>query len=102
MEQGQINILRHDNQSLKKKAVQVVRIDRYLYKINEQKLIIYQSALSEQEEEYISNKLLKHITGLKKEKGELLIQVEQEEEYLTNMLQKKLIKVSNQQQSQFI
>ncbi|KAI9336588.1 hypothetical protein BD770DRAFT_243985 [Pilaira anomala] len=77
MEQGQINILRHDNQSLKKKAVQA-------------------SALSEQEEEYISNKLLKHITGLKKEKGELLIQVEQEEEYLTNMLQKKLIKVQKE------
>ncbi|KAG2234511.1 hypothetical protein INT48_007324 [Thamnidium elegans] len=77
MEQGQINILRHENQALKKKAVQV-------------------SALTEQEEEYISNKLLKHITGLKKEKGELLIQVEQEEEYLTNMLQKKLVQVQKE------
>ncbi|GAA5805444.1 hypothetical protein EDC94DRAFT_582844 [Helicostylum pulchrum] len=77
MEQGQINILRHENQSLKKKAVQV-------------------SALTEQEEEYISNKLLKHITGLKKEKGELLIKVEQEEEYLTNMLQKKLVQVQKE------
>ncbi|CAO3589701.1 unnamed protein product [Absidia cylindrospora] len=48
------------------------------------------TALAEQEEEYISNKLLKRITGLKKEKSELLIQVEQEEEYMTNMLQKKL------------
>lgn len=51
------------------------------------------TALTEQEEEFISNKLLKHITGLKKEKGELLVQVEQEEEYLTNMLQKKLVQV---------
>jgi len=33
---------------------------------------------------------LKRISGLKKEKGELLLQVEQEEEYLTNTLQKKL------------
>ncbi|KAG2192325.1 hypothetical protein INT47_001824 [Mucor saturninus] len=70
-EQAQIHLLRNDNQSLRQKAVQM-------------------SALSEQEEEYISNKLLKHITGLKKEKSELLVQVEQEEEYLTNMLQKKL------------
>lgn len=46
--------------------------------------------MAEQEEEYISNKLLKRISGLKKEKGELLLQVEQEEEYMTNMLQKKL------------
>jgi len=47
-------------------------------------------ASAEQEEEYISNKLLKLISGLKKEKGELLVQVEQEEEYLTNTLQRKL------------
>lgn len=46
--------------------------------------------MAEQEEEFISNRLLKRITGLKKEKGELLLQVEQEEEYMTNMLQKKL------------
>ncbi|CAM0136299.1 unnamed protein product [Umbelopsis sp. WA50703] len=68
MEQGHVNILRHDNQMLRQMT----------------------SALAEQEEEYISNKLLKRISGLKKEKGELLIQVEQEEEYLTNTLQKKL------------
>lgn len=46
--------------------------------------------MAEQEEEFISNRLLKRITGLKKEKSELLVQVEQEEEYMTNMLQKKL------------
>ncbi|KAG0172269.1 hypothetical protein DFQ28_006742 [Apophysomyces sp. BC1034] len=71
MEQGHVNILRHDNQMLRQMTVDM-------------------TALAEQEEEYISNKLLKRISGLKKEKGELLIQVEQEEEYLTNMLQKKL------------
>jgi DNA-directed RNA polymerase subunit L len=52
--------------------------------------------LNEQEEEFISNKLLKHINSLKKEKGELLVQVEQEEEHLTNMLQKKLAQVGYQ------
>ncbi|KAI7866452.1 hypothetical protein BDF14DRAFT_1743653 [Spinellus fusiger] len=71
MEQGHVNILRHDNQLLRQMTVDM-------------------TALAEQEEEYISNKLLKRISGLKKEKGELLVQVEQEEEYLTNMLQKKL------------
>ncbi|KAI7892192.1 uncharacterized protein EV154DRAFT_505958 [Mucor mucedo] len=76
-EQAQIHLLRNDNQSLRQKAVQM-------------------SALSEQEEEYISNKLLKHITGLKKEKSELLVQVEQEEEYLTNMLQKKLAQMQKE------
>ncbi|KAJ2955087.1 hypothetical protein NQZ79_g8858 [Umbelopsis isabellina] len=73
MEQGHVNILRHDNQMLRQMTVDMAS-----------------SALAEQEEEYISNKLLKRISGLKKEKGELLIQVEQEEEYLTNTLQKKL------------
>ncbi|KAK4511014.1 Polynucleotide 5'-hydroxyl-kinase grc3 [Mucor velutinosus] len=77
MEQGHANILRHENQSLKKAAVDM-------------------SILAEQEEESISNKLLKHITGLKKEKGELLIQVEQEEEWLTNMLQKKLVQLQKE------
>ncbi|RUS20810.1 hypothetical protein BC938DRAFT_475499 [Jimgerdemannia flammicorona] len=71
MEQGHVNILRHDNQMLRQMTVDM-------------------TALAEQEEEYISNKLLKRISGLKKEKGELLLQVEQEEEYLTNTLQKKL------------
>ncbi|CAO3649169.1 unnamed protein product [Mucor fragilis] len=77
MEQGHTNILRHDNQALKKTAVDM-------------------SILTEQEEEFMSNKLLKHITGLKKEKGELLIQVEQEEEWLTNMLQKKLVQLQKE------
>ncbi|CAO3640995.1 unnamed protein product [Mucor hiemalis] len=71
MEQGHVKILKHDNKALRQMAVDM-------------------NAMAEQEEEFISNRLLKRITGLKKEKSELLVQVEQEEEYMTNMLQKKL------------
>ncbi|KAI9469711.1 MAG: hypothetical protein EXX96DRAFT_587172 [Benjaminiella poitrasii] len=71
MEQGHVKILKHDNKMLRQMAVEM-------------------NAMAEQEEEFISNRLLKRITGLKKEKSELLLQVEQEEEYMTNMLQKKL------------
>ncbi|KAI7868821.1 uncharacterized protein EV154DRAFT_133384 [Mucor mucedo] len=71
MEQGHVKILRNDNKLLRQMTVDM-------------------NAMAEQEEEFISNRLLKRITGLKKEKGELLLQVEQEEEYMTNMLQKKL------------
>ncbi|KAG1458249.1 hypothetical protein G6F46_006857 [Rhizopus delemar] len=71
VEKGHVKILKHDNKALKQIAVEM-------------------NAVAEQEEEYISNKLLKRISGLKKEKSELLLQVEQEEEYMTNMLQKKL------------
>lgn len=45
---------------------------------------------AEQEEEYISNKLLKKITELKKEKESLALNYEQEEEFLTNDLTRKL------------
>ncbi|KAI8091008.1 uncharacterized protein B0P05DRAFT_528388 [Gilbertella persicaria] len=76
-EQAQVNILRNDNQNLRK-------------------MVVNMSVLTEQEEEFISNKLLKQISGLKKEKGELLMQVEQEEEYMTNMLQKKLVQLQKE------
>ena len=52
-------------------------------------------ASAEQEEEYISNKLLKRINSLKREKGELLLRVEQEEEIITSTLQKKLAQVGS-------
>ncbi|GAA5816007.1 hypothetical protein MFLAVUS_009528 [Mucor flavus] len=77
MEQGHVKILRHDNKLLKQMTVDM-------------------NAMAEQEEEFISNRLLKRITGLKKEKGELLLQVEQEEEYMTNMLQKKLTQLQRE------
>lgn len=102
MEQGHVNILRHDNQMLRQMTVdmvctfKVLPLNPSLFTINDLCPFLLQTALAEQEEEYISNKLLKRISGLKKEKGELLVQVEQEEEYLTNMLQKRLNQVSKQ------
>ena len=52
-----------------------------------------QQAKAEQEEEFISNTLLKKIQTLKKEKEILAMNYEQEEEYLTNDLSKKLSQV---------
>ena len=52
-----------------------------------------QQAKAEQEEEFISNTLLKEIHSLKKEKERLAMNYEQEEEYLTNDLSRKLFKV---------
>jgi len=48
---------------------------------------------AEQEEEFISNTLLKKIQRLKQEKESLAINYEQEEEFLTNDLSRKLQKV---------
>ena len=53
----------------------------------------WQQAKAEQEEEFISNTLLKEIHSLKKEKERLAMNYEQEEEYLTNDLSRKLFKV---------
>ena len=47
-------------------------------------------AKAEQEEEFISNTLLKKIQALKKEKESLALNYEQEEECLTNDLSRKL------------
>lgn len=47
-------------------------------------------ARAEQEEEFISNTLMKKIHELKKEKETLVNKYETEEEYLTNELQKQL------------
>ena len=48
----------------------------------------------EQEEEAITNRLMKRLEQLKREKQALANEVEQEEEFLTNTLQKKLDKVN--------
>jgi len=53
-----------------------------------------QQARAEQEEEFISNTLLKKIQSLKNEKETLARNYEQEEEYLTNDLSRKLLQVS--------
>ncbi|KAJ3034716.1 hypothetical protein HDV00_004762 [Rhizophlyctis rosea] len=71
MECGHVNILRAENQNLRQLTVNL-------------------QASAEQEEEYISNKLLKRINSLKKEKSELLLKVEHEEEMITSTLQQKL------------
>lgn len=52
-----------------------------------------QQAQAEQEEEFISNTLLKKINLLKKEKETLALNYEQEEEFLTNDLSRKLATV---------
>jgi len=60
-------------------------------KLNEQ-----QQLQAEQEEEYITNKLMKRLTVLKHEKEHLARQVEMEEEMITNKLSKKLEKVKQE------
>ncbi len=52
-----------------------------------------QQARAEQEEEFISNTLMKKIQELKKEKETLAMNYEQEEEFLTNDLSRKLMQV---------
>jgi len=77
IEQGRGKILRGENQRLRRLTVELQQA-------------------AEQEEEYISNTLLKRIQGLKKEKGEILQQVEREEEFMTNMLQRRLEKLQQE------
>ncbi|VDP18222.1 unnamed protein product [Soboliphyme baturini] len=66
-----VKTLQEDNRSLKRASVLI-------------------QAKAEQEEEYISNTLLKKIQELKKEKEALALNYEQEEECLTNDLSRKL------------
>lgn len=56
--------------------------------------LLFQQVRAEQEEEFISNTLLKKIQALKKEKETLAHHYEQEEECLTNDLSRKLTQVS--------
>ncbi|VDN04463.1 unnamed protein product [Thelazia callipaeda] len=53
-------------------------------------------AKAEQEEEYISNMLLKRIQKLKNDKEALALKYEQEEEFLTNDLSRKLSQLQNE------
>ena len=52
-----------------------------------------QQLMAEQQEEFISNTLLKKIQELKNEKEQLARNYEQEEEFLTNDLSRKLFQV---------
>merc|ERR1712088_645010 len=57
---------------------------------------VHIQAKAEQEEEFISNTLLKKIQALKKEKESLALNYEQEEECLTNDLSRKLNQLRNE------
>jgi len=56
--------------------------------------VFRQQLMAEQQEEYISNTLLKKIEALKNEKEQLARNYEQEEEFLTNDLSRKLLQAS--------
>jgi len=71
-------------------AVEELRLAR------EQNLAVHKQV--EQEEEYITNKLMKRLEQLKKEKQILVNEVEQEEEFLTNTLSKKLEKLTKEKE----
>ena len=58
-------------------------------------MTMLQQLMAEQQEEYISNTLLKKIQELKNEKEQLARNYEQEEEFLTNDLSRKLFQVPN-------
>lgn len=50
----------------------------------------------EQEEEYMTNTLVKKLEQVRREKIDLENQLEQEEEFITNKLQKQLMSVMNE------
>lgn len=87
--------LMHENVSLKNEVEQLKNRVNSLSSENKSLKTSSASiqAIAEQEEEYISNKLLKKIQILKKEKEVLAMNYEQEEEFLTNDLQRKLDKL---------
>ncbi|XP_052820566.1 LOW QUALITY PROTEIN: coiled-coil domain-containing protein 6-like [Mya arenaria] len=60
------------------------------------KMSVNIQARAEQEEEFISNTLLKKIQLLKKEKESLAMNYEQEEEFLTNDLSRKLLQLRHE------
>ena len=72
-------------QTLSVKVTALMQDNADLRKKNYQILIT-----TEQEEEYVSNMLLRQIHKMRKEKGEALDLAEKEEEYLTMLMSKKL------------
>nr|CAG4635595.1 EOG090X09V8 [Artemia franciscana] len=73
----QVKTLQSENRSLRQASVNI-------------------HAKAEQEEEYISNTLMKKIHSLKKEKETLALNFEQEEECLTNDLSRKLMQLRHE------
>jgi len=84
-------------------ANRVLKVELEMYKLrckqmqeenkNLRKASVSIQAKAEQEEEFISNTLMKKIHTLKKEKEVLAMNYEQEEEFLTNDLSKKLLQL---------
>jgi len=84
-------------------ANRVLKVELEMYKLrckqmaeenkNLRKASVSIQARAEQEEEFISNTLMKKIHTLKKEKEVLAMNYEQEEEFLTNDLSKKLMQL---------
>ncbi|VDQ04406.1 unnamed protein product [Trichobilharzia regenti] len=83
-----IESLRQENRVLRTEVETLKLKVKGLNDLNQQ-LRRNSQAKAEQEEEYISNTLLKKITELKKEKESLALNYEQEEECLTNELSRK-------------
>ncbi|XP_047145168.1 coiled-coil domain-containing protein 6 isoform X1 [Hydra vulgaris] len=87
-------------------ANRVLKMELEMYKLRckqmqEENKTLRQASVSiqakaEQEEEFISNTLMKKIHTLKKEKEILAMNYEEEEEYLTNDLSKKLFQLRNE------
>ncbi|CBY20338.1 unnamed protein product [Oikopleura dioica] len=87
-----INTMSQENRVMKieidKYKIQVGTLQEEIRRLRQASVNI--QARAEQEEEYISNTLLKKIEELKKEKETLANYYEKEEEFLTNQLSKKL------------
>lgn len=86
--QQENRVLKMELESFKSKCKSLQEENRELRKAS-----VSIQAKAEQEEEFISNTLLKEIHSLKKEKERLAMNYEQEEEYLTNDLSRKLFKL---------
>ncbi|KAI1303684.1 Coiled-coil domain-containing protein 6 [Halotydeus destructor] len=87
-----IKRLDHENRHLK---FEIENLKHKLKQVTEENNMLRAASVTiqakaEQEEEYISNTLLKKIQVLKKEKETLALNYEQEEEHLTNDLSRKL------------
>lgn len=86
--QQENRVLKMEVETYKLKCKQLQEDNRELRKAS-----VSIQAKAEQEEEFISNTLLKKIDKLKKEKETLAMNYEQEEEYLTNDLSRKLMQL---------
>ncbi|VEL10810.1 unnamed protein product [Protopolystoma xenopodis] len=89
--QRRVDSLTQENRVLKKELETMKLKLKNLQEVNQQlrRDSVSIQAKAEQEEEFISNTLLKKITELKKEKESLALNYEQEEECLTNELSRK-------------